>query len=232
VPASAQKTGVGWYLFQLFTALPVEEYNPLRRRPVVVYALIVANIVAFCFEMIQPSPAAFIDVFGLVPAHLAWWQFITHMFLHGSIAHIAFNMWFLWTFGDNVEDRVGRVRFFVLYLAFGLVAGCTQLIMSLGSNEPLVGASGAIAGLMGAYCVLFPRAHVYQVLFFVRLRLPVPVYLLFWVGLQFVAGFVAIERHSLGGVAWWAHIGGFAAGALWAALNRHRYGDGAELRSR
>ena len=229
VPASAQKTGVGWYLFQLFTALPVEEYNPVRRRPVVCIALIVANALAFIVEIVQPNPERFIQTFGVVPAYLAhgWnlWSIVTHMFMHGGIAHIAFNMWFLYTFGDNVEDRVGRARFLVLYLAFGFCAMLAQVAMTLGSEQPLVGASGAIAGLMGAYLVLFPKTRVYQVILFIRLRLPVWLYLLVWVGLQFVAGFMAIANHQGSGVAWWAHIGGFAAGALWGALNRNKYGE-------
>jgi membrane associated rhomboid family serine protease len=132
-------------------------------------------------------------------------------------------MYFLYIFGDNVEDRVGRFRFLVIYLVFGLFAGATQTAFSLGSDAPLVGASGAIAGLMGAYLVLFPKVRVYQVLFFIRIKIPMWVYLIIWMALQTLSGFIAIQQHQTTGVAFWAHVGGFAAGAFWGALNRAKY---------
>ncbi len=233
VPAGDKRTGAGWYAFQLLTSLPVEEYQPVRRRPLVCYALIAACTVVFVLELASRSPEAFTRLYGVVPSDLLAgrhrWSVVTHMFLHGGVAHLAFNMYFLYTFGDNVEDRVGRLRFLVLYLVFGLCAMTSQLIFSLDSDLPLLGASGAIAGVMGAYLVLFPRARVYQVLFFIRFKVPVWFYLLAWLGLQAWWGFHELQVHQTGGVAWWAHVGGFAAGALWGALNRHKYADGAEL---
>lgn len=230
-----KKTGAGWYLFQLFSGMPVEEYNPVKRKPLVVLALIAACIIAFVVELSTADPVSFIRTFGVVPADLLAgrnvFSLVTHMFLHGGLAHIAANMWFLYTFGDNVEDRMGRRRFLVLYFVFGVVAALAQTFMSLGGTAPLVGASGAIAGLMGAYLMLFPRARVYQVLLFIRFKVPVFVYLSLWLLLQALLGYASLSGGAGAGVAWWAHLGGFVAGAVWGAFARARFGDGAELRA-
>lgn len=236
IPLSERKNGAGWYLFMLFSGMPVEEYNPVRKKRVVVLGLIIACFIGFALELGAPNPEQFITTFGLVPKDFTRginaFSLITHMFMHGGIAHILSNMWFLYTFGDNVEDRVGRVRFFVLYIVFGIAAALLQTAFTLGSDAPLVGASGAIAGLMGAYVMLFPRVKLYTVILFIRFRVPIWVYLGLWMALQVLLGYVSLQKTGeAAGVAWFAHIGGFVAGATWGALNRSKYGDGAELRA-
>jgi membrane associated rhomboid family serine protease len=175
----------------------------------------------------------FVFQFGLVPArysHPDWaqwlgfaaddyWPFLTSMFLHGGWAHIIGNMWTLWIFGDNVEDRMGRLRFLVFYLATGFAAGLTHWFTNVDSTIPTVGASGAIAGVLGAYFILFPYSRIivlFPVLFLpFFFELPASVYLLFWFLSQVFSGTLAgLGPEDVGGVAWWAHIGGFVAGLL------------------
>ncbi len=225
--------GVGWYLFGLFTAMPVEEFNFRRRAPVVCIALIAACCALFLVELMldaRGSLEAFIAHYAVVPTTLlaggAPLSIVSHLFLHGGVVHLLGNMYFLYTFGDNVEDRVGRARFLGLYLAFGVAALVAQLLASVGSDVPLLGASGAISGLMGAYLALFPRARMYQVLLFVRFRVPAWVYLGVWVVLQAYSGASAVVAHANTGVAWFAHLGGFCAGIGWGLVMRHRFADG------
>jgi membrane associated rhomboid family serine protease len=170
---------------------------------------------------------------GMVPArytHPEWaewvgfpvdnyWPFLTSMFLHGGWAHIIGNMWSLWIFGDNVEDRMGPVRFALFYLICGLIAGCVHWFTNTNSVVPAVGASGAIAGVLGAYFVMFPRARIIVLvpIFFYPLFIEIAavVYLLFWALTQLYSGAMALTGPShVAGVAWWAHVGGFAAGVL------------------
>jgi membrane associated rhomboid family serine protease len=176
-------------------------------------------------------------VLGIVPArytHPQWaewvglrvddyWPFLTSMFLHGGWAHIIGNMWALWIFGDNVEDRMGPWRFALFYLLCGLVAGVVHWFTNPNSVVPTVGASGAIAGVLGAYFVLFPRARVvvlFPILFYpLFFELPAVTYLLVWALSQVFAGTVALAGPGhVGGVAWWAHVGGFTAGLVLHSL--------------
>jgi membrane associated rhomboid family serine protease/Zn-finger nucleic acid-binding protein len=235
-PPGQEKTGVGWYLFQLFTAMPIEVYNPKRKAAVVCLSLIAACFVVFGIEIVAigAGDEKFLYRFGAVTSDLLRGRnlhaAVTHMFLHGGIMHILGNMWFLWTFGDNVEDRVGRVRFTILYLVFGFAALILQMILGGDPNVPLVGASGAISGLMGAYLGLFPRARVYQVIFFIRWKMPAWLYLGGWAALNALVGAVELGNHAKGaGVAWWAHVGGFVAGLAWALILGRKFRDGAEL---
>jgi membrane associated rhomboid family serine protease/Zn-finger nucleic acid-binding protein len=238
LPADADKNdGVGWYLFGLVTGMPVEEYNPRRRFPLVCTALILACVGVFFVELSWMGAGRieeFVRTYGAVPKTMlqgyAPQSIVTHMFLHGGVAHLVGNMYFLYTFGDNIEDRVGRARFLVLYLLFGLAALGLQVLTSLGSDVPMVGASGAISGLMGAYLALFPKARMYQVILFFRFRVPAWAYLGLWMLLQSFSGWHSIINHSSGGVAWFAHIGGFCAGVAWGLFARDKFGDGAELR--
>jgi membrane associated rhomboid family serine protease len=151
-----------------------------------------------------------------------WLTLLTCTFLHGGLLHFAGNMLFLWIFGDNVEDRFGRLRFLLFYLACGIAASAAHLLASPTSPVPTVGASGAIAGVMGAYLLLYPRARVQMLVvwgFFLDfVVLPAPFFLGYWFLLQLFGG--AIDRVAGGGVAWWAHIGGFVAGALVALVLR------------
>ena len=147
---------------------------------------------------------------------------LTSMFLHGSWMHLLGNMWFLWLFGNNVEDAMTRVRFVIFYLACGLAAALLQVVTEPSSAVPMVGASGAISGVMGAYLVLFPRVRVYTLvplfIVFTTVALPAWVMLLYWAVLQLFGGFVRIGGESSGGVAFWAHVGGFIAGVVLVKL--------------
>jgi membrane associated rhomboid family serine protease/Zn-finger nucleic acid-binding protein len=234
-PPGEEKDGPGWYLFQLLSGMPVEEYNPVRRRPVVVLAILLLCVAGFALGLAAPDRGAFLRAWGAVPAELAagrgLFTIATHLFLHGSALHLLANLYFLYIFGDNVEDRVGRLRFLGLYLAFGIAALVTQMASVGPTTLPLIGASGAIAGLMGAYLMLFPRTRVFVVVLFIRLRLPIAVYFGAWIALQAGLGLLSIVEGQVGGVAWWAHLGGFLAGALWGLAARGRYGDGAEARA-
>lgn len=215
--------------------IPIRDTIPSRNPPVVTWSLIAINVVVF-FHEISLSPGElehFFYRFGLVPArysHPDWaqwlgfraddyWPFLTSMFLHGGWAHIIGNMWTLWIFGDNVEDRLGRTRFLAFYVITGLAAGLTHWFTNVDSTIPTVGASGAIAGVLGAYFVLFPHSRIivlFPVLFLpLFFELPAGVYLLFWFLSQVFSGtFAGLTSEDVGGVAWWAHVGGFAAGLL------------------
>jgi membrane associated rhomboid family serine protease len=151
-----------------------------------------------------------------------WLTLLSCMFLHGGWLHFLGNVWFLYIFGDNVEDRLGRVGYLAFYLGTGIAAGLAHLVSDPESTIPTIGASGAIAGVMGCYFVLFPRARVVTlvpIIFFLQiLVLPAPFFLGFWFLLQFFQGSLSVTSAAGGGVAWWAHIGGFAAGAMVALL--------------
>lgn len=213
--------------------LPVHDTVPRRHPPVVVWSLVGANVAVFVLQTMLPASInewiAF--HFGLVPARYtdpAWARaaglspdnplpFITNMFLHGGFAHILGNMWTLWIFGGAVEDRLGRARFLALYFLSGLAASVTHFLANAGSTVPAVGASGAISGVLGAYAMLFPLARIVFVapVLFIPFffELPALLYTGFWFLLQFLYGtWDLIAPRVGGGVAWWAHIGGFVAG--------------------
>ncbi len=214
--------------------IPIRDTVPRQHFPFAVLALIAINVLVFFRELALPEDFAeqFIYLFGLVPAryaHPVWaaeagfphtyFPFLSTMFLHGGWLHIIGNMWVLWIFGDNVEDRMGPVRFLVFYLLCGLSAGVVHVVTNPASTVPAVGASGAIAGVMAAYFVLFPHARIVALfpIFFYPLFFTVPAffYLGFWFLTQFFSGTLAIATpREVGGIAWWAHIGGFASGIL------------------
>ena len=150
-----------------------------------------------------------------------WLTLLTCVFLHGGWLHFLGNMWFLWIFGDNVEDRLGHATFAALYLGTGIVAGLAHLVVNFASPIPTIGASGAIAGVMGAYLWMFPRAQVLTVVpllfFWPLLILPAPIFLGIWFLMQFWSGALSVTSEAAAGVAWWAHIGGFVAGLACAA---------------
>jgi len=218
--------------------IPIRDTIPRQHFPFAVWALVAVNVYVFIRELALPldSTEHFIYLFGLVPArftHPDWaarvgfphtyWPFFSTMFLHGGWLHIIGNMWVLWIFGDNVEDRMGPVRFLIFYLLCGLAAGVVHVLTNPGSRVPAVGASGAIAGVMAAYFVLFPRARIvamFPILFYpVFFQVPAFLYLGFWFLTQFFSGTLAIASHrEVSGIAWWAHVGGFGAGILTFAL--------------
>ena len=210
--------------------IPLRDDNPSQRVPVVTRTLIVLNVAAFLFEVgLGPALRDFVFGWGLVPLRFAYAfagaeplgptlvTALTSMFMHGGWLHLLSNAWYLWIFGDNVEDRLGHGRFLLFYLAGGLAAALVHLLFNWSSPVPTVGASGAIAAVLGAYAVLYPRARVVTLVpiffFFQVIALPAMLVLGLWFVLQVFSGSLSIGATG-GGVAWWAHIGGFAFGML------------------
>ena len=203
---------------------PIRDHNPSGRTPFVTYALMAINIVVFLsyFPLLDDprSEYDFYMTWALVPVRLANGEelqtLLTSMFLHGGWWHLAGNMLFLYIFGDNVEDEMGHLPFVLFYLASGAAAGVAQVWIAPGSLVPMVGASGAIAGVMGAYLLLYPKAKVDILLIFIVFFriIPVPAWIMLalWFGIQFVGGIASDP--NLGGVAYWAHAGGFVAGLV------------------
>lgn len=217
--------------------LPLHDVNPHRhiRFPYITYGLIGLNILIFLIQVLQPTSA--IDEaairFGMIPivvrdlypAPLPWlpdWAtLVTYAFLHADWLHLLTNMLFLWVFGDNVEDAMGHLRFIFFYLACAVLAALAHLLFNLDGNGPLIGASGAVAGVMGAYILLFPHARVFVLArIVIPIPLPVPAFWMlgFWVATQLFYAVIGSPEP----VAWWAHVGGFLAGVVLAAILRHR----------
>jgi len=210
--------------------IPLKDRLPSRTRPMVVYAIVAVNCAAWVYELAigRSGLERFLLEWGFVPLRLAadgdpqkWVTPLSSMFLHGGWMHLVGNMWFLWIFGDNVEDALGHVVFVLFYVLCGLGATLLQLAFSLGSGVPMIGASGAIAGVLGAYACFFPRARVLTLvpifIFIQFIEIPAIVFILLWLVFQLVSGCTSIGLGAgAGGVAWWAHVGGFAAGWLFA----------------
>ncbi|HXC44117.1 MAG TPA: rhomboid family intramembrane serine protease [Candidatus Dormibacteraeota bacterium] len=213
--------------------LPIKDDQPRYSTPWVNGFLIGLNLVIFFFEFtLDPRSLDLLArQFGVVPSHLVAFlsgspkyslldvvlPFFTSMFLHGSWMHVIGNVWFLYIFGDNVEDYLGHFKYLVFYIFVGLIAMATQVMVSLHSTVPTLGASGAIAGVLGAYFVLYPRARVLTWFFVFVVWVPAWIILGYWFALQFLSGTASIAlyaRQNVGGVAFWAHVGGFVAGAL------------------
>jgi membrane associated rhomboid family serine protease len=202
--------------------IPLRDVIPSRTTPYVTIALIAVNALVYLYEMTlgDASLEEFIIYFGLVPAAFSWVAVLTSMFLHGGLLHVGGNMLFLWIFGDNVEDRMGHGRFVVFYLLCGAAAALAQTAMSPDSVVPMVGASGAVAGVMGAYFVLYPHSRIVTLIplfvFFHVMEVPALVFLGLWFVLQFVSGVGSIAAATggepAGGIAFWAHVAGFVAG--------------------
>ena len=204
--------------------IPIRDHNPSQRTPVVVYALIAVDVAICIWTALvlttDTELARLYYHYALIPAlvsdGLGWSGFLTSIFLHGGPLHLAGNMLFLWIFGDNLEDQMGHLGFLGFYLATGLVAAAAQIFAAPASLVPMVGASGAIAGVMGGYLLMFPRAKVDVVVIIVILikvfTLPAWVMLGLWFGFQLFGGFTVTGDE--GGVAYWAHAGGFVAGVV------------------
>jgi len=199
--------------------IPLRDVIPSRTTPYITITIIVLNALMWLFEVSLPHESLneFLTVYGVVPAYFSWPTLITSMFLHGSWSHVIGNMWYLWIFGDNVEDRVGHGRFIVFYLLCGIAAALGQVAVDPHSMLPTIGASGAIAGVMGAYFVLYPHSRVLTLIpwiFIQVVELPALVLLGFWFLMQLVdAGAVAVTAGTGGGVAFAAHVVGFVVGA-------------------
>ncbi len=208
--------------------IPLRDSNPSRTTPVANWALILANVAVFVHETtLGGRLETFIYTWGLVPGDFELSRLFTSQFLHASWLHLLGNMLFLHIFGDNVEDRLGHVRYVGFYLACGAAAGAAQAITHPAGTVPMVGASGAIAGVSGAYFLFFPRARILTLVpiaFFIQLvEVPAVVFLLIWFLWQFVSGVATFGADAAaGGVAFWAHVGGFVAGAILGPTVRRR----------
>jgi membrane associated rhomboid family serine protease len=214
---------------------PLSDVIPSRTTPYITIGLIAANTLAFFYELQLSTPELrlFTQTFGVTPAYFAWPTVFTSMFLHGGWLHFLGNMLYLWIFGDNVEDRFGHVLFLMFYLLSGVVAALGQVMFNPFSGAPMIGASGAIAGVMGAYFVLYPRSRILTAIFVVvfldLVEVPAIFFLGIWFVMQLLSGVGSIGAHAAqGGVAFWAHIGGFTTGILAGACWRlressHRY---------
>lgn len=213
---------------------PLRDDVPARSRPVITVLLIMANLVFFLQELTLSAKAlnAFIHTWGLIPAEFlgrlirepfqasTYLPVITSLFLHGGWMHIIGNMWYLWIFGDNVEDCLGKLRFTGFYLLCGVIANLAQIVVDPGSVIPTIGASGAISGVLGAYLRLYPRARIATLIPFfpfLIIRIPAMIFLAIWFLLQLQSGAIALFMAG-SNIAWWAHIGGFAAGFALARI--------------
>ncbi len=201
--------------------IPLRDVIPSRTTPYVTFLLIAINALVFLFQLtLGKRVEEFILYFGLVPAAFSWVAVVTSMFLHGGLLHFGGNMLYLWIFGDNVEDRMGHGRFLAFYLLCGAAAPLAQTITSPDSVVPMVGASRALAGVMGAYFVLYPRSRIVTLLpifvFFHIVEVPAIFFLGFWFLLQLLSGVGSIATATgaepAGGIAFWAHAAGFIAG--------------------
>lgn len=210
--------------------IPLSDVIPSRTVPVVTIALIVVNAAVFLYELTLPEPLLqqFVATYALIPAWFSVPALFTSQFLHGGWLHLLSNMLYLWIFGDNVEDRLGHVRFLLFYLGAGAAAAILQTLFDPFSSIPMVGASGAIAGVMGTYFVLYPYSRVltavFLIIFFDIVEIPAVVFLGLWFLLQLLSGVgsLAVSNAAGGGIAFWAHIGGFLAGAMIGFVLRSR----------
>jgi membrane associated rhomboid family serine protease len=229
---------------------PYRDDNPTLATPIVTIVLIAANILVWVFVQgmgTEPAISRAVCELGLIPGEVlgtiapgtvvpvspttgcrlddgGWYTTLSSMFLHGGWLHLIGNMWFLWVFGNNVEDSMGRVRYLVFYLLTGLAAAAAQMIANPSSAVPMVGASGAISGVMGAYIVLYPRVRVHMLVFLgffiTTIAVPAMFMLGYWFLLQLLSGWATQDAE--GGVAFWAHAGGFLAGAALVLVFRDR----------
>jgi rhomboid family protein len=212
---------------------PLRDDRPTYTPPIVTTLLIVACAFVFIFELMLDdySRNYFISVYGLVPGRFRPSTLITSMFLHGSWSHIIGNMLFLWAFGRSLEDAMGHSKFLVFYLLCGMAAGITHMVFNPGSRMPTVGASGAIAGIMGAYLIKFPRAHIRTLIFvfffITTVDIPAMFLLVYWFVTQLFSSYGSIAHTNVtdSGVAWFAHVGGFISGMILVNLmgTRQRY---------
>jgi membrane associated rhomboid family serine protease len=215
--------------------IPLHDDNPTRSVAFLTILLIVANVAVFLYQLSLPRAAieAFFASFALTPAHLtgsatphAYGTVLTSMFLHGGLMHLLGNMLYLWVFGNNIEDACGHFRFLLFYVLSGVGAAAAQIAVNPDSQIPMVGASGAVSGILGAYLLLYPRARVLVLLpLFIFLRffyVPAALLLVIWFALQLLSGWATLGQ-SGGGVAFWAHIGGFATGLVLIPIFKRRH---------
>lgn len=194
---------------------PYKDENVAKSFPAVTYALIAINVAAFLWSLADFEHI--IVAYGFVPANFVLLTLFTSMFLHGGVGHIFGNMWYLYLFGDNVEDRLGKVRYIIFYLLSGLAAVFVHFITDPSSAVPTIGASGAISGVLGAYLVFFPKVRVHVASYYYSGTVPASVMIGFWFILQLILGTASLAGTG-SGIAFWAHIGGFAFGYVAAKI--------------
>jgi membrane associated rhomboid family serine protease len=207
---------------------PLRDHQPSYKFPLITVIIIAVNVIVFLIELTVASPDSFIYTFALVPKLvdfsnlISLYPFITSQFLHAGFLHILSNMWFLKIFGDNVEERFGHVFYLLIYLLAGVVGGLVQYIFSPNADIPMLGASGAVAGVLGAYLVFFPKHQIETLIpfgvFSRIIYVPASFMLFYWFVTQLFSGIGSVAYAQIGGVAWWAHIGGFATGWIIAKL--------------
>ena len=216
--------------------IPLRDDRPTRAFALVTGAIVILNALVFWHELSLGSPRrvqSFFAAYALTPAYLtrapsvdSYLTIFTSMFLHGGWLHIIGNMWYLWIFGNNVEDSIGHFRFIVFYMLCGVAAAAAQVVISPDSTVPMIGASGAISGVLGAYLLLFPRARVlvlFPIWIFWRVfYVPAMLMLVFWFGVQLLSRLAVLRVDVNGGVAFWAHVGGFVAGMLLIPIFKKR----------
>lgn len=210
---------------------PLRDSHHTYKFPLVTLLIIVANVLVFLAELTAFDPETFIASYALFPAkvdfgsYLTLTPFITSQFLHAGFLHIIGNMWFLRIFGDNIEEKFGSIRYLFIYLLSGVIGGLLQYIFSPNSEIPMLGASGAVAGVLGAYLVFFPHHKIETFvpvgLFFSRINIPASIMLIYWFVIQVFSGVGSVAVAQVGGVAFWAHVGGFATGWLIAEISQN-----------
>lgn len=204
---------------------PISDSHKSNKIPFVTLAIIAANIFVFYKQLTLPDGDAFILKYSLTPSIIdlarteTLTTFVTSIFLHGGFFHIASNMWFLWIFGDNVEAHLGRIKYILLYIAAGLVGNMFQFLLMPESSIPMLGASGAVSGILGSYMVLFPYSRIKTLLllfFFVSVaEIPAMIYIFYWFIIQLFSGIASLPfTFATGGIAFWAHVGGFLSGII------------------
>lgn len=208
--------------------IPIRDHNPSGKFPAVTIFLILVNCYVFFLELTSKNIESFIYTYALVPKAVkilspaTLWPFFTSMFLHAGWLHLLSNMWFLWIFGDNIEAKLGKIRYLLYYLIAGINGGLAQYLAAPNSTIPMLGASGAIAGILGAYMAFYPYARIETLIalgfIYTRSLIPASIMLFYWFIIQLFSGFTSILVGSaaMGGVAFLAHAGGFATGFLMA----------------
>jgi membrane associated rhomboid family serine protease len=210
--------------------IPLRDTQPSSSTPLVTLLLIAANVAVFFYQISLDAWSLnhFISRYGVVPDRFQYADLVSSMFLHGGWLHLIGNMWFLWIFGDNVEDILGHSKYLLFYLLCGIAAAMVHVLLNPYSRIPTVGASGAIAGVMGAYMVKFPHSRILTLvpifIFITTLEIPAMLMLLYWFAIQIFSGIGSIgySQVSGGGVAWFAHVGGFVAGVVLVFMLRTR----------
>jgi membrane associated rhomboid family serine protease len=201
---------------------PIQDSTPRKTVPYMNYLLIIINIIVFALEITAPDFETFVRTYAFTPSNFNFYDLgsyvtvFTSLFLHGGILHIASNMWFLHIFGDNIEDRFGHLQFLLFYLGAGVAATLSQYLLTASSDIPSIGASGAISGIIGAYFVFFRKSTIETLVIFFIVEIPSWFFIGYWIFLQVFSGIGSIINNTLqfGGVAWFAHIGGFVFGLI------------------